>query len=690
MNKIKLLTVFVVIFVMSACGGGGGDPGKTNAPANLTSQSSGGNDTTNVTSTTDTSVITLALTDKDFVSLKDNTINRGSTFYAYATVKSGSGVAIPNVSVTFSVPAAIADLPQLSALTNASGVASVIISPAGLRGGSGSLTASATAKGQSLSASIDFQTSQSNVTLYSLTSDQTNISAYQTTGVSAKILVNGSKPSSGLATVNFSASCGSFSPVSGINNSEGIVTSTYQANASCEGDVRITASIGANTTNATVKVTAPAAVAISYMGATVPTMVTSRVGGGSASSVLKFRLLDNGGNGLGSRNLRATLASETMRAGVTFSDGTNQEKRLTTDETGYATVVIFAGAFPVPVNVRVAVVGQDNVSGNSVGVAVSSGKATQKTISLSSELASMESYGFDGVENKLTFTATDRLGNPVPAETTVNFITNNGLIISAVGSTRGSCKLNDKSQCTVTYSSIGGDSRPSNGRVVVLAYMDGEEVFYDTNGNNQWDSGESFEQLGRPFMDTDANGTYENNSTVFDQLVGYGTMGTQSCVTRDAKAPDSPLYTAYLSIPDTCDTSKWRDDVLVRKQITLVMATQDARMELVSAKTIDRFSIFLSDNNRSSETTYTNDLNSKTYTVGRNSMPTGSKISAAVVAKEGLKCKLLAESTDAVPFQTEGVLVNILLDGASDCQDAKVSVTVEAARTKTKTTVYFQ
>ena len=70
-------------------------------------------------------------------------------------------------------------------------------------------------------------------------------------------------------------------------------------------------------------------------------------------------------------------------------------------------------------------------------------------------------------------------------------------------------------------------------------------------------------------------------------------------------------------------------------------------------------------------------------------MPTGSKISAAVVAKEGIKCKLLAVSTDAVPFQTEGLLVNVLLDGASDCKDAKVSVTVEAARTKTKTTVYF-
>ena len=680
MKKIKCFAIYAMVCLLSACGGGGGDPGTIGS--DTSNQKTGTNSTPQGVNATDVPVMTLSLTDEKFVALISNTISRGATFYAYAKVKSANGVALPNVSVTFSVPADIATLPQLSALTNTSGIAYVIISPAGLKGGSGSLTASAKLKDEALSASIDFQTSQSNVTLASLKIDQPTISAYQSTGVSAKLLVNQKTPNAGLATVNFSASCGTFSPESGPNDFTGTVTSTYKAAADCGGTVQITASVGEKLLQESLTVNAAKPVQISYSGATVATMVTSRVGGSSASSVLKFRLLDAGGAGLASRKLIATLESETWRAGVTFAESLSQQT-LTTNAEGYAEVVVFPGAFPTPVNVRVALDGNETVSSNSVGVSVSSGKATQNTVSLSSELASMEAAITDSVTNKLTFTAADRLGNPVPMGTTVTFITNNGLIYPETGTTAGSCKINDKSQCTVIFSSLGGVSRPADGRVVVLAYMDGEEVFYDLNGNNKWDSNETFEQLGRPFMDTNRNGTYEANAPIFDQLVGKDVMGNESCITYSPAEPNKVIYTAYLSIPETCDTSKWRDDVLVRKQITLVMATTTARMVRVTNKTNDGFSIVLSDNNRNIETIVNG------YTVGANSMPTGSKISAALVAKEGLKCKLLNTSTDAVPFQTESLLVNVNTDSALDCATAQFIVTVEAARTKTKTSVVF-
>ena len=669
MKNIKLLVMYAMICLMAACGGGGGDPGKNSLAVTNKTTDAGSNGTSQGANATEVPVLTLSLTDEKFVALTENRITRGEVFYAYATVKSAKGVPMPNVSVTFSAPVAVATLAQLSELTDASGVAYVIISPSGLSGSSGSLTASATSKGQALSASIDFQTSQSNVTLTSLTVDQATISAYETTGVRAKLLVNQKTPSPGLATVNFSASCGTFSPASGSNDYLGTVTSTYQADAKCAGQVQITASVGPELLKGSVTVNAAKAINISWVSATVPTMVTSGIGGSLASSVLKFKLFDQGGAGLASRKLIATLSTETQRAGVTFVGGATTKQTLTTDADGSASVVVFSGAYPTPVTVKVALDGDDSVSSNSIGVTVSGGKATQNKISLSSELASMEAFEYDTVTNKLTLTATDRLGNPIPAETTVNFITNNGLIYSETGSTRGSCKINDKSQCTVIFSSVSSTSRPADGRVVVLAYMDGEEVFRDLNGNNTWDSGETFDVLGQPYLDTNRDGQYDAIGT--DQLVGQGVMGSQSC------------GTAYLSVLNTCDTSKWRNDVLVRKQITLVMATTMARMVRVTNKTNDGFSIVLSDNNRNIETIVNG------YTVGANSVPTGSKISAALVAKEGLKCKLLNTSTDAVPFQTESLLVNINTDSALDCATAQFIVTVEAARTKTKTSVVF-
>ena len=159
MKKIKCFAIYAMVCLLSACGGGGGDPGTIGS--DTSNQKTGTNSTPQGVNATDVPVMTLSLTDEKFVALISNTISRGATFYAYAKVKSANGVALPNVSVTFSVPADIATLPQLSALTNTSGIAYVIISPAGLKGGSGSLTASAKLKDEALSASIDFQTSQS-------------------------------------------------------------------------------------------------------------------------------------------------------------------------------------------------------------------------------------------------------------------------------------------------------------------------------------------------------------------------------------------------------------------------------------------------------------------------------------------------------------------------------------------------
>ena len=84
------------------------------------------------------------------------------------------------------------------------------------------------------------------------------------------------------------------------------------------------------------------------------------------------------------------------------------------------------------------------------------------------------------------------MANPVPDGTAVNFVATAGLVT-------GTCTTVN-SGCSVTYSSQG--TRPVNGRVVILAYLNGEESFIDTNGDNVWQAGESFHGVGRAFVDT--------------------------------------------------------------------------------------------------------------------------------------------------------------------------------------------
>ncbi|MYM35540.1 hypothetical protein GTP38_14485 [Duganella sp. FT94W] len=65
-------------------------------------------------------------------------------------------------------------------------------------------------------------------------------------------------------------------------------------------------------------------------------------------------------------------------------------------------------------------------------------------------------------------------------------------------------------ECTARF--CAGNPRPADGRVTVLAYALGEENFVDANGNNRYDKGETFTDLGDPFRndravtDLNANG----------------------------------------------------------------------------------------------------------------------------------------------------------------------------------------
>mgnify|MGYP002137315599 CR=1 FL=1 len=120
-------------------------------------------------------------------------------------------------------------------------------------------------------------------------------------------------------------------------------------------------------------------------------------------------------------------------------------------------------------------------------------------------------------QGRMSWRVADRQGNPVPAGSAVNFVASHGQV-------QGTCLLDAASQCSVTYTSQG--LRPASGRAVILAYMDGEESFIDQNGDNIWQSGETFYDVGLAYRDDNGNGTYD---IATEQTYPGGSTGAMPC-----------------------------------------------------------------------------------------------------------------------------------------------------------------
>ena len=187
----------------------------------------------------------------------------------------------------------------------------------------------------------------------------------------------------------------------------------------------------------------------------------------------------------------------------------------------------------------------------------------------------------------LTIIASDRLGEPVPDGTAINFITEGCQITPATcTTTNGTCAVTFRSADykpigeTIDYggstgvqgavaalaydgstpitidhdTTIGPALFVQNGRVTVLAYALGEESFVDSNGNNMWDPGETFYDLGDLFLDSNENGIWDSNTSqpnLLEQYISYPlATGTTACGTHiGGGAAVTPYPADYVNVP---------------------------------------------------------------------------------------------------------------------------------------------
>ena len=626
MRYLKVWALVLLALVMAACGGGG-NPGGTSTGGG---SGSGG--------ATVASTVTVTIVDANDVVIPSNSIS-STAAYVKAVVKPATGVAYATKRITLSTDAAVATLAQTSVLTDGTGTAKVRISPVSLTSAAAAtVTVLASVENttgmETVTGTVDYQTSAANVSLGQFTATTGTITALQSTPVSVKALINGTAATSGQVSVSFSTLCGSFSPAIAVSSSDGTVSSVYQSVAGCSGAVTLNAqALGAATVTTSVNVTPAQAANLLFDSTSQATIFTSKATSGVKQATLKFKVVDANGAPLASQAVNLSLSTTAVNAGVTFAGGTTNVQTVSTDALGLAAVTVSAGALPTPVVVTASLVSVPSLVASSLTLAVTSGVPTQLAASLAGEPLSLEAFNTDGVTSKISFRIADRQGNPVPPSTAVTLVASHGLI-------QGSCVLNSVSACSVTYVSQG--ARPTSGRVAVLAYLDGEESFVDANGNNVYDANEEFSDTGTVFRDDNENDTRETS----EQLYPGGQVGGVTCTRKIPNTPEP------LSVGDTCN-NQWDDSIRVRKQLTLVMATSKARVTLVAS-------------------TSTN-LNFTVSDLNGNSMADGTTVAVAplspacsIVSPPGVQPTTIKNSTNAS-------LHSVPLAG---CAGTKVTVTV--------------
>ena len=557
-----LACVAVALATLGLAGCLGGEAGSSGA-------SSGGSSSGGSTTGSGKPTVSLALASSQSATTANTVtaVTFGTSIYAVATVKNASGAPVANAVVSFAAanPMVVFTPVNASALTGSDGKALIQLDSASITdAGATSLTASAdvttTSNGVSTtatytSAPLGVAVNASTVTLGSLTlttgGDAANpISAYGTSTVTVPVLINNVTTNAPIA-VTFSSPCVTSgkatlsNPVTAVN---GTATATYKDDNCASGSDVITASVSGSSNTTTIYVDVPRANNLQFISATPPTIGIQNAGSSLLqNSIVKFKVVDNNNNAKAGVRVDFSLLVNNPGAGVIYSPASG-----TTDSNGEVSTSVTSGTVPTPVTVVAKVHDIPSIKSQSNTLTITTGVPAQDFFSLSVQTANIEGLDYDGVTSSLMVIASDRLGNPVPDGTAVNFITEGGQIVPP------SCTTTSGT-CSVTFKSA--QYKPSNGRVTVLAYASGEESFVDTNGNNMYDPalGEPFSDLGDPFIDSNES----NFRDAGEQYISFASGGSSDCPMSTTQVP---------SVTKSCD-GKWGNNYVRRGTVLILSAS---------------------------------------------------------------------------------------------------------------------
>jgi len=524
---------------LSACGGGGGNPGAVGPPAVGTTNpttpatpgtGSGTGTGSGATDPVAATKVTLMLVDGSGNAV--TSLSGGQTGSLKATVLDPAGKPAANAIVQFATSSAelLSFIPETaSALTDAKGVAVVTVKPASFTAsGAAALSATSVVEGKTGTVSMNISIGAAPLTVGKLTFATTPpvpLPAFNTVALNIPVTSAGQPAavSTGLVLSSLCVGDGSATLVPGAI-ANGVQLATYTNNGCLRPTDTITASIGSSSQTISLDVSAANIGSIQFAASSVSgSSIVLKGSGGqgrSESAQLTFRVVDQQNNGLA--GVDVDFAATTNTGGLSVSP-----MRATTDGSGNVTTMVSSGTIPTPV--RVTATASRNgrtISGLSDALTVSTGLPIQRSMSLSAEHYNIEGGDIDGQTVEIGVRLADQYGNPVSDGTTVNFVTEGGAVGTsgqgACNTLNGACKVDLVSQ----------NFRPADGRVTVLAFVQGIENFVDLNGDGQYtcpgkpDTYRPLDEacdatdrepfptnedgdMGDPFLDTNMNGVYE-------------------------------------------------------------------------------------------------------------------------------------------------------------------------------------
>lgn len=506
--SLKLLICATLALALAACGGGGGSPGAV-----------GGGGTGGGAVTGDPR---MTVTMVDGAGATVNSLSGGQSGVVRAKLTDSAGTAAVNAIVKFT--ASDATLVEFtpasgSALTDATGTAVITVKPASVTAaGAVAITAEGVVGAKTATASVNIAVGAAPLTVGALSLNPAptgKLPAFSTVAINIPV-TSGGQPATSVTGLNLTSLCvgdGTATIVLG-SLANGVQTATYTNNGCLRGIDRITASIGNSSQSIDLPVDSASIGTIQFIGSDLQgTSIVLKGSGGlgrKEAAVLTFRVVDRNNNGLAGVdvNFRAT----TYTGGLTVLPASG-----TTDVNGNVTTTVSSGTIPTPVRVVAeATRNGSTISGLSDALTISTGLPIQKSMSLSVDSHNIEGWQYDGVVANVTVRLADQYGNPISDNTAVNFVTEGG----AVGSSAQGACTTQNGECSVPLKSQ--NFRPLNGRVTVLAYVQGIENFTDSNGDGQYtctnftsasggayrplvdtcnSGGEPFEDMGDPFLD---------------------------------------------------------------------------------------------------------------------------------------------------------------------------------------------
>ena len=535
--KLSALTMAVML---AGCGGGDGYYGSSGSGA---TPGEPGVEQPGVSSLNTTNVSLKDTSDKAITAL---TALGG---IASVTVTNQKGEPVHGALVTFTTNANLEfGTSNNAVLTDAAGVASISVKPKDSTT-TGAYTISASVSAQGLTA----QTSETAFSIQPVKTVADNLKAAVSTleaGGKTNITLVLKNPETGTVQnnlpVNFSASCGSFDASTVNSTNQGNVIATYQAiddqGHLCTGPVVVTVSTASGvlgTVNLTVNTVKPNSILYS----SDPVKLGAVTSGTSSSGQIEFTIF---ADEQPAPDQEVKVELKQGPADLTFVTlGNTDSQTLRTDAAGKIYVNVYPGSLPGPVEIKATLVADSTISALSKDVSVATGRATQEGMSLSIDKQALQNSR-DGDEANITVRLADRVGNKVPDGTVVSFISEGGSVDPNCSTINGAC--------SVTL--ITQDPRPADNRVTVLAFVEGDKAYIDTNSDNRYTPGvdKLKHNIGQFFRDDNENNLFESHLGEF--LYPRMPIGDSAeCAASTVKTPN---------IAGTCDTGL---SAVLREQI---------------------------------------------------------------------------------------------------------------------------